>query len=143
MDEVGNNEDIVLLEYSVSGSMSVCRNALHATFECVASLEQVQMSLVGFEHALCQLALVAFHGDPCLRFHTIDIHLGIREHYFPFLQQTAYVVGMKMSDVYQLQFFGSHSLLLQFRKQLTERSTKSCVEQYRFPFCLKQQATHA
>ena len=40
-----------------------------------------------------QLAPVALHSEPCLRLNTINIYLGIREHYFPFLQQTAYVVG--------------------------------------------------
>ena len=79
MDEVGNNEDAVLLEYSVSGGMSVCSDALHTTFK-----------------------RVAIHSEPCLRFHTVDIYLGLGKHYFPILQHTAYVVGMKMSDVYQL-----------------------------------------
>lgn len=40
-----------------------------------------------------QLAPVALHSEPCLRFNTVNIYLGIREHYYPFLQQTAYVVG--------------------------------------------------
>ena len=116
MDEVGNNEDAVLLEYSVSGGMSVCSDALHTTFKRVACLEHVKV---------------------------FDIYLGIREHNFPLLQQTAYVVGMKMCDVYQSQFFWSYSLFLQFRKKLAEWCTKSCVEQYCFSFRLKQQATHA
>ena len=85
-----------------------------------------------------QLAPVALHSEPCLRLNTINIYLGIREHYFPFLQQTAYVVGMKMRDVYQLQFLRCYSLLLQFRKKLTERRAKSCIEQYCFPLSLQQ-----
>ena len=93
VDKVGNNEDIVLQEYSVPGGMAVCRNALHASFKRVACLEQVQMSLVGFEYAFRQLAPVALHSEPCVRLKTIKIYRGIRDQYFPFLQQTAYVVG--------------------------------------------------
>ena len=82
--------------------MSVCSDALHTTFKCVACLEQVKMCLIGIKNALCQLASVVLYSEPCLRLHTVDIYLGIWEHNFPFLQQTSYVVWMKMSDVYQL-----------------------------------------
>ena len=93
-------------------------------------------------------AVVVFDGD-----HTIGAtflrearahgcHHAAKGH-LAFLQQTSYVVGMEMCDEDKLEFLGRHPLLLQFGKHLAEWCAKSGVEQYGFPLCLEQEATHA
>ena len=39
VDEVGNHEDAIFLEHSVSRSVSICGNSLYSTFQGVAGLE--------------------------------------------------------------------------------------------------------
>ena len=53
------------------------------------------------------------------------------------------MVGVKMSDINQLQSLRLYIQCGQLREKLAERRTDSGIEQYVLPCCLKQETIHA